>query len=316
MIVSASASSRLGIVGGGLDLPSYSNNYGGMTISLAINIKSRVTIYTEDDIFHHSYTEVPQGVSPDFFYTIMKEFGFGSMHHISSMSRFDGIIGAGLGSSASSAVALIGALYRAKGKQIQLNEIAELAHYMEVSKMGWYGGRQDQYASAFGGLNMLHFGNKVSVLPYDRHTADGLASYLTLFYIGGTRKSRKIQKGLQKLTDEQITTFNQLKDLVVLVDFAIKRGSMETVGKLLHSAWSLKKSSNKGISDARIDDIYDFGRKEGAMSGKICGAGSAGYFMFFVSPERRANLIKKMAEKGYEEIDFEVENQGLDTRIL
>ena len=325
MIVSASAPSRLGIIGGGTDIKPYSEIYGGMTISLAINIKSRVTIYTEDDLFHHPYTEVPQGISPNFFYTIMKELGFGSMHHISARSRFEGIIGAGLGSSASSAVALIGAIYKAKaskaskGKNINLTnlpEIAELAHYIETVKMGWHGGRQDQYTAVYGGLNLFHFKKNVTVSPYVRYTADELASYLTLFYIGGTRISAKIQKNFEKLTTEQISILNELKDVVLLVDFALKRSSMENVGKFLHKAWELKKASNKGVTDARIDGIYDFGRKEGAMSGKLCGAGQSGYFIFFVSPERRANLINKMREKGFEEVDFEPDNQGLSTRIL
>src|SRR3990167_532240 len=196
MIIVAQSPSRISLFGGGTDLQSYSQRFGGIVVSLAINLYSKVTLYTGDDLFALGKSTVPQGVGPDLAYSILKNHNLGSMHHCTFESSFDGVVGAGLGSSASFSVALLAAIKRSNGERIK--DRTKLAHdaWMEEKKIGWYGGKQDQVAAAHGGLNVITFGKQVEVLGFNRMVGDHVLSYLNLFYTGGKRDSFKIQKKL------------------------------------------------------------------------------------------------------------------------
>ena len=318
MKIIAYAPSRLSFIGGGTDIESYYKNYGGYVINMAINLRQRVELYKEDDTFHLIYNKFPVNGNPELFYKIFENYGVNGHHHVRILSSFDGIIGAGLGSSAAACVCLIGALRRSQGLDMDKDMIAEEAYHTEVFDMGWAGGRQDQYAAAYGGFNQMSFGDGdkiVEVNPFHNGYAENLLPYLLLFYIGGTRESRKIQKGFERLSKKQIKALDHLKENAEQAFHHIIFNEMEDLGYLLHETWQFKKESNKGVSNSRIDDIYDYALKNGAWGGKIMGAGGAGYMLFMCPPEKRNYLIGKMKEKHIEQIDFNIDYNGLETRI-
>lgn len=311
MIIKVKTPSRISLFGGGCDLDSYSSKYGGVCVSLAINLYEELHFFTGDDLYH-GYTELPIGVPADMAYSVLKSYKVGSMHHARIKTAFDGVIGAGLGSSGAFGVGLIAAIKRSKGERIERTQLAQEA-WLEENKL-WTTGKQDQFAAAYGGLNIFKFGKQTVVIPYPRHIGDQLTDYLHLFYTGGKRSSAKMQKKLDHLTPAKIDYLNQIKDIALIASGALLSGKMDLVGKLLHASWEVKRKL--GVSNEKIDGIYDYARANGAMGGKLLGAGEAGYMVFFVPPEKSGQFVEKMAKKGLEETDFSIDYNGVQTRIL
>mgnify|MGYP001571258893 CR=1 FL=1 len=315
MKILSTAPSRISLIGGGSDVEPYVSQRGGAVLNMAINLRQKVLIRTDDDIFEGP-NSFPYDADPRLAYAILDYFKMGGMHATALETSFDGLIAAGLGSSGAFSVALVGGLLKSQGKTIYRDLVAETAWDIEVNQLGWYGGRQDQYAAAFGGVNFITFGNKVNVIPAERKHGDSLRRFLLLVYIGGKRESRKIQQSFKKLDDIKILQLDRIKDLAVRGAEALVAGDMELVGHLIDEGFKLKKQSNKKVSNERIDDIYNYAKESGAMGGKIIGAGGAGYMIFFVNPIDREKLISKLKEKGIEEVDFSIDYNGLETRIL
>ena len=317
MIIQATTPTRISLAGGGTDVDPYCELYGGSVINMAINLCQHVELYTDDDMWEKHHHEFPSDADPKLCYRILENYGMNGMHHSRVISSFDGIIGAGLGSSAAFAVCLIGALRKLTRMPQDRKIIAKEAYDTEVKQLGWYGGRQDQYAAAFGGLNLIEFNKEVKVKPFIREDAEALRKWMVLFYTGNRKfASNKIQKGFKKLSKNQIKTLNLIKEKVSDVEICIKAKAFSELGHFINEMWQLKKKSNKGISNAKIDAIYDYGIKNGALGGKLLGAGSGGYMVFICNPNKQENLIKKMAEKGIEDIDFSVDYNGLQVRRL
>ena len=316
MKILATAPARISLFGGGTDVPSYFTKYGGKVINMAINLRQHVKVYVGDDLFGHNGNKFPYDADPRLFYEIFKKYGLNGIHHIGIRSEFDGFVKSGLGSSASAAVALIGGFYKHIGKKLDRAAIAEEAWDIEVNTLGWYGGKQDQYAAAYGGMNLIEFGKQVKVTPLPRKQAENLLFSMVLIYIGGTRESRDIQKGFKELTEEQIKALDAIKSYVDKAQHYINRGDLRSVGTLMHEVWQLKKKSNKGVSNPKIDEIYNYAFENGALGGKILGAGGAGYMLFIVKPEDKENFIGKMKENGYEDIDFSIDWNGVEARIV
>ena len=314
MLIIAKSPSRISLFGGGTDLISYSSRFGGITISMSINLYSSVKLYTGDDIFKLGGSVFPNGVDPSLAYSILTNAGIGSGHHSKIETSYDGVIGAGLGSSASFSVALLAAIKRSKGERIE--DRTKLANdaWMEENKMGWYGGRQDQVAASYGGLNVITFGKNIELTGFNRMIGDNLLQYLHLFYTGGKRDSHKIQRKLEKLTPEKIHYLNQIKDIAIIGQKALFDGRMELAGKLLHASWEAKKGL--GVSNEKIDSIYAQGREAGAIGGKLLGAGESGYMIFWVSPQKKKKFLEEMSKIHLEKVDFEIDYQGCSSRIL
>lgn len=304
------APARISLFGGGTDL-TYAEKYGGIVISMAINLYQRIEYFDGEDIYG-GYTELPYKVSGDFAYSIFSSYGVGGMHLTRIKTSFDGVIGAGLGSSGSFGVGLIAAIKRARGERINRGQIAQEAIF-EENKL-WITGRQDQYAAAFGGFNILKFGKMNEVISFDRIIGDQISEYLHLFYTGGQRKSSRKQIGLKTLKTEDKKKLDELKDIALIAQRAIYEGKMELVGKLLHASWEIKRGM--GTSTNKINMIYQYARDNGAIGGKLCGAGQSGYMLFMVSPEKSKDFVEKMRLKGLEETDFSIDYQGVNTRIL
>lgn len=308
--------SRISLVGGGTDVDPFCSEYGGRVLNMAINLRQKIELYTGDDMWGFTKDMFPYNAKPDLFYKILDNYGLNGMHLHRVLSQFDGQIGAGLGSSAASAVALIGALRKCKGLPLDRMEIAKEAYEIEVDQMGWHGGRQDQYASSLGGINMIDFGKEVKVTPLPKKAGDELLKWSFLTYIGNRRSSHRIQNAFKELTIERKRYLDRIKERVVMASVYLTSYYMQFLGELMDETWQLKKESNKGVSNKEIDNIYGYAKKNGAIGGKILGAGGGGYMYFIISPDKRDEFKKKMMKKGLEEVDFSIDYNGLDVRIV
>ena len=314
MKIQSLAPTRASLFGGGTDVSPYCDEYGGLCVNMAINLRQKLTLYSEDDIYEHPYVTVPSLGSEKFYYTILEEFKINGGHLSSIKAEFDGLIESGIGSSASAAVCLVGAINKRLNLGMSLDQIAEKAWDIEVNKLRLFGGKQDQYAAAYGGVNVMEFKKDgVKITPLAKGFIEPLLPSLTLFYTGTNRKSAKIQEGFKKLTKDQIWALDRIKRLAFNAIDPIAKGDYIKVGALLDDAWELKKLSNKGVTNNIIDEIYAKAKELGAYGGKCCGAGGGGFMLFVVNPEEREKFIKEL---GLEWWDFSPCWQGLETRIL
>src|SRR3990167_6269710 len=310
-VIKAISPTRISFVGGGTDISPFCDVYGGATLSLAINIRQTFTLFTGDEMWqHHGEHIVPYGCSLDFVYAFRKRFGVDGMHHNKFKSESDGGIGGGIGSSAAISVAIVGALAKSQNKIMTKSEIAELAWDVEVNDLKMFGGRQDQYVASYGGLNLFEFTDKVNVSPFDKKYADSLTPHLVLFHSNLERKDPKIQEGFKKLDGKQIKALHQIKSLVAPAVVAIGEGDVQTLGEILDTAWNYKKQSNKGVSNTRISDIYQYAKSYGAIGGKILGAGGGGCMMFVVK-NGQDQFIKRMTQYGMTYMDFSPDFNGV-----
>lgn len=309
MIIQGNAPTRISLFGGSTDLPEYYLKHGGIVISMAINLRSHVTLFTDKDIYE-GYTELPEGTDKTLCFSILKKYEMDSLHHSRVISEFDGVIGAGLGSSASFSIALLSALKKNKGERVDRSRLASEAYFAEKA-IGYNTGVQDQYAASYGGFNIYSFNNSgVEILNYSRDVAEHIQSYMVLYYMGGQRESSGAQ--IARITPKRISHLNKIKDIALIGQKAISDGRTEIIGKLLHASWEEKKLSNK-VSTPFIDQLYERGRKNGALGGKLLGAGGCGYMMFWVSPEKQKDFKNKM---NIDPIDFGIDYTGGEARIL
>ena len=298
MKIISTAPCRISLLGGGTDVHTYSDKFGGVCINMAINIRQKVELNVPK-------TQLLQRDNPKFF----KEFiGSRKVAHF-----FPGEIESGLGSSAALAVSLLGAKNELKGLQMSKGEIAEKAYQIEVNKLKMFGGRQDQYCSSFGGVNLMEFEDgKVTVTPLNNFVDKVLPSLL-LFHIGENRRSTKIQEGFKELTSSQEERLHSIKDSVIEGAKIISSGDIKKFGQFMDKYWQIKKTTNKGITNDYIDQMYDEARYFGAYGGKLLGSGGGGHMLFVVDPDKREEFKRNT---GLKWVDFAIDYNGLETRIV
>jgi D-glycero-alpha-D-manno-heptose-7-phosphate kinase len=307
MIVKSVSPTRISLFGGGTDLDIYSKRYGGLVISLAIDLYQHTTLYTEDDIWSISRNEFPPDADDLYYYHILDHFGLNGMHHSKHINRFEGLIEAGLGSSGAAAVALLGAIKKGFGKEM---DIPELAYKLEMKHN--YTGRQDHYASYYGGVNAIEFKDKVNVTPLAKGFIEPLLGNMVLFHTNIKRKKNP-QDQMKTLTKEKIKLLDEIKELAVASIDHIASGDTEMVAQLLNYSWELKKKSN-AVTSPEIDGIYKYALNNGALGGKLLGSGGGGYIMFIAKDKNY--LIERMKEKNIENWDFNVDWNGLMVKEL
>ena len=308
------APSRISLFGGGTDIELYASKYGGLTINIAINLRQKVTMYSGGDLWEVSGANYfPYKADPKFAYQILSEFGINDFHQTKLICKYDGLIESGLGSSAAAAVALIGAINKRQNLGLTTTQIAEKAWWLETQRLNLYGGRQDQYAAAFGGVNVMEFKDRVTIVPLAKGFIDKLVPYFVLVYTGFNRKSAVIQEGFKHLSKKQIKVLDQIKDLALNSIDPIGKGDYLKVGEMLDWGWQLKKESNEGVTNSTIDSIYEKAISEGAVGGKVLGAGGGGFMLFIVPPEKQKDFIEKM---GLDHWDFSICWNGLEVRDI
>ena len=319
MKVIAQAPTRISLFGGGTDLPVFSDKYGGMVISMAINLRQHIILDDEN----LEWT-IPFGAKKDFYMPFLEKYDI-DPDKIGITSKFDSVIESGLGSSASAAVALLAAIKNYKGQTlIHSNELVEEAWDIEVNKLGLYGGKQDQCAAVYGGMNMFWFRPKLSIWPelisyikYDSFDTFGIYGHTLLFYVGENRKNPKIQYELKSLNSKKIFALKKIKKLALEASSHIRMGDRDTIGELLNETWEFKKKSNSKVSTRKIDLIYDTAIKSGAWGGKLCGSGGGGHMVFMASSKDHEKIIENLEKiEGVKNIDYSIDWNGVETRVI
>jgi D-glycero-alpha-D-manno-heptose-7-phosphate kinase len=228
--------------------------------------------------------------------------------------------GSGLGSSSTLVVALIGVMGQWLGRPLSGYDVAELAYRIERVDLGLAGGRQDQYASAFGGFNFIEFtadGTVVNPLRIRTDVLNELEYRLLLCYMGQTRQSAKIierQTAAYRAGQAPVVeALRRLKSETLEMKKALLLGKVDALGELLHEAWESKKKLDEGISNSHVDRLYRLARREGAIGGKMPGAGGGGYFLLLTRFDRKHRVAAVLEKHGGQVVPFQFERRGLVT---
>lgn len=314
---------RISLGGGGTDLPSYYSHYGGFILSGAID--KYVYIYTNrpaaDDLLRIKYSRYEEvsrvdEIQHDLVRPALKLLNLNTSLEIVSMA--DVPAGTGLGSSGSYLVALLTALYALKRGQVPTQVLAEQACHIEMNLANHPVGKHDHYLAAFGGITCLDIDPDgtvhVSPLSISRSTMEELRNCILLFYTGIIRRSRDILQDQQVDTQRGDTivvdSLHRTKELGYRVKEALDKGDLERFGLLLDEHWQNKKRRSGRISRPEIDRWYDTAKQNGALGGKIMGAGGGGFFMFYCPNNHKARLRQTMAAEGLREMPFDFDFEG------
>ena len=220
----------------------------------------------------------------------------------------------GLGSSSTFTVGLLNALYGLRGEMVTRRQLALNAIHVEQNLIKENVGSQDQAAAAFGGFNRIEFGgaNELTVYPVTigQNKLSDLHSHLMMFFTGFSRTASEVAAEQIRLAPKKTSELNAMKQMVYEAQEILhsKNKNLDDFGKLLHESWQLKRSLSSQISNSAIDKIYDAGRQAGALGGKLLGAGSGGFMLFFARPEVQPRIREKL--KKYLHVPFNFENSG------
>ena len=312
---------RVSLGGGGTDLPSYYRDHGGFLIAAAINKYVYATVmrpFTPGIYLKYSsieHVDLISQISHPIIREVLKEFNL-KTPQIEITTLADIPAGTGLGSSGSFTTALIKALFTHYKKSIQPKELAELASEIELIKLKEPIGKQDQYISAFGGLTVLTFNKdetvEVEPLAISIKTQHDLEDNLLLFYTGISRSASSIlldQDSRSKNNEVEILeNLHFTKAIGYKIKEALVLGDTFRFGQLMNEHWEQKKYRSPGMSSEQIDGIYNTALKNGAVGGKLVGAGGGGFLMFYV--EDKQKLRESMNKLKLEEVRFNFDFEG------
>ena len=226
--------------------------------------------------------------------------------------------GTGLGSSSAAAVTLVRAISTLVEQPMNKQQVAELASYIEIDKMGMPIGKQDQYAAAFGGLNKITFSSEgVSVEPVNiaRDVRQQLEHRLLLFFTGSSRESTSILKHQRKSTEERdesvLQALHNIKQVALDVQTCLERGDLDEFGRLLHYSWQEKRRLAPNLSTSFIDECYELALSSGASGGKITGAGGGGFLLLYCHETFQDTVTRILEERGLKRMNFHFDQQGV-----
>ena len=322
MIISR-APVRLSMGGGGTDLASYYERYGGFLMAFAINKYIYIMLNKRFDKsirLSYSKTEIIDDVNKiehRLFREALKYTGINSQIEIVSIA--DVSAKSGLGSSSSFTVALLNAMFNYQRKFISLNELAEAACSIEIDILKEPIGKQDQYASTFGGFNTYWFNKDGSVVvePVRIKEEDlmELQNNIFLFYLNIERSASDILKvqNENSMNDHTgtIERLHKIKELGLITKKAFENGKIDEFGEILHEHWLLKKGLSNSISNSKINEAYETARKNGAIGGKIVGAGGGGFLLVYC-PHNKSRLVEAMGKLGLRPMWFAFEHNGVE----
>lgn len=336
MKIIAQTPTRIGLIGGGTDVNPFAAKYGGKVLSLSINLRHKAilmplkgkNIYIEAMGEKRNFSlnkNLIYGKDEkfDLIYSIINYFKPKIKTGFHFIDEFSGFKTAGLGSSGSAAVSMIGAFNYWLDTKMGRKEIALAAWKMEAEELDWVTGKQDQLAATFGGINIFTFGKgeeKFGVLPIKlkKTVLDDLKKWSLMIFTGGHRHSASLQKKLKEgMSDkEKIAALKRLCQAVDKTCNVLKKGNFITLGKILNKAWEDKKRSNPEVSNPTIDKIYNLAKKTGALGGKIMGAGGEGHMFFLCLPEKKPNLIRVFKKRKLKIINFDFDFKGLEVKVI
>lgn len=316
---------RISLGGGGTDLPSYYEEHGGFLVAAAIDKYVYITLhetFVPELIVKYSKLERVARAA-DLEHPIIREafamLGLeGTSLELAAMADIPA--GTGLGSSGSFTTAVLKALHTLRKNIVRPAEIAAQACEIEINKLHEPVGKQDQYIAAVGGVTSFHFlpGGSVEVLPVelDEETLFNLQDNLLLFFTGYTRSASKILKEQDEKTRgldaAMVENLHFVKELGVQSKEAMEAGDLREFARLMDVHWQRKKERSGGMSNSQINDWYDYGMANGALGGKLIGAGGGGFLMFYT--EHGTQLRRAMRAKGLREVRFRFDFEG--TKIV
>lgn len=319
--VRARAPLRLGFAGGGTDVAPYCDDFGGYVLNatLAMYAHASIEIRSDDkvrfvaidhdlhfegspdfDIDRGSGLALQQGV----YKRIVKEFLGGAPLPVTMTTYCDAPPGSGLGSSSTLVVAMIQAYRELLALPLGEYDVAQLAYEIERVDIGQLGGKQDQYAATFGGVNFMEFGRDrviVNPLRIRPTTLYELESMLVLYFTGVSRNSASIigrqVEGMKANSPNVLGALHEMKREAVLMKEALLRSDFATFTEILGSTWGAKKNLAQGISNDNIERIFEVARRAGARAGKISGAGGGGFMFFIVEPTLRPRVLRALGNE-------------------
>ena len=318
---------RITLGGGGTDLPSYYRNHGGFLVAAAIDKYIYVTVtrpFTPGIFLKYSKLENvthPHEIQHPIVREAISMLGFKTPQLEITMLA-DIPAGTGLGSSGSFTTALLKALYAHQRKLLHPYDLAHLACEIEINRLKEPIGKQDQFAAAYGGITCFTFNKDDTVeatplkIPVD--TMFDLEDNLLLFFTGFSRGAGSILKDqnirTQQSDEQMLNNLHFTKELGIRCKEALEGGKADVFGKLMHEHWEHKKKRSGGMSNPKIDEWYTLGLENGAIGGKLVGAGGGGFLMFYA--EDRNRLRHAMARAGLEEVRFRFDFEGTKVMIL
>lgn len=320
--VRARASLRLGFGGGGTDVSPYCDEHGGLVLNATIDLFAHATISTRPDN-RLALAAADQGVawvgpadadveadpSVRLLKAVYDRFAPqfpGGAPGLTITTYADAPPGSGLGTSSAMVVALVSAMLTLLDRKASPAEIARLAFEIERVDLGLAGGRQDQYAAAFGGFNLMSFEahERVQVQPLQlSHVLlKELEASLVLYFTGVSRDSASViddqAANMRRREPQALEALHALKDGARRMTAALDRCDLREFGRLLDAGWTSKKALASRVSNPAIDEVYEAAKAYGVFGGKVSGAGGGGFMMFLVDPPRREGLRRLLARFG------------------
>ena len=337
MVFRSKAPLRIGLAGGGTDVSPYSDLYGGAILNASITLfatahiqpvnESMVTLHAADRNEIEEYEmqkELPLTGKLDLlkgvFNRIQKDYGI-QQTGLRLTTNVDAPAGSGLGTSSTLVVAIIGAFAEMLRLPLGEYDIAHYAYEIERKDLGLAGGRQDQYAATFGGVNFMEFysGDKVIVNPLriKSQYLQELENNLVLYYTASSRESATIikeqQQNVEKNDPQSVEAMHLLKEQSKRMKEALLTGKIDEIGKILDFGFVQKRMMAKNISNSRIEEIYSAAITAGATGGKISGAGGGGFMIFYCPGTSRYNVIETLRKFGGEVKPYSFCDNGLTT---
>ncbi len=315
-IMRARAPLRLGLAGGGSDVSPYCDEYGGAILNVTIDKFAYATLQcrTDDRV---EFRSVDLDVVESFamnevdaansklklhaavYRRVIDQFNNGQPIPLTLTSEVEAPLGSGLGSSSALVIAMVAALCETMRAPLGEYDLARLAYAIEREDLLLAGGKQDQYAAAFGGFNFMEFysNNRVVVNPLRIRSSvrNELESSILLVFTGTSRESANIIDAQSKSISnggKSLDAMHQLKAEASAMKEALLFGDMPDVGAILHRGWEAKKQTSAAVSSPEVEKLFDLALGNGALGGKLSGAGGGGFAMFLIDPARRTYLAR------------------------
>ncbi|MCC8403299.1 dehydrogenase [Paraburkholderia sp. MMS20-SJTN17] len=309
---------RLGLAGGGTDVPPYSDRFGGLALNVTIDKFAYASIAPRDDatielvaadtdirwigpVAPQLHTRDGLALHVGVYNRIVRDFNGGHPLAVTVTTYSEAPPGSGLGSSSTIVVALVQAFAELLSLPLGEYDIASLAHDIERVDLSLAGGKQDQYAATFGGLNFMEFyGDRVIVNPLriKQETKAEIEASLVLYFTGVSRESANIimEQSANVVSGEgqSLAALHRVKEEAVRMKEAVLKADFNAFAASLRDGWESKKRMAKSISNPKIDELYRIAVNAGAKGGKVSGAGGGGFMMFFVDPVDRPRLMRAL----------------------
>ena len=320
MIIRSKAPLRLGLAGGGTDVSPFCDKYGGCVLNVTINMFSYCTIIPKNNgkiVFNAPDRNITlefntSNILPidtklplhsGIYNRIIKDFNNNKPLSFEMTTYSDAPAGSGLGTSSTMVVTILKAFQEWLNIPLGEYDMAQLAYDIERNDLGLSGGKQDQYAATFGGLNYMEFydNNRVIVNPLrmKKWIKNEIENSLVLFYTGTSRDSGKIIEEQKKSTknEKSLEAMFEIKKQTNLMKEAVLKGDFKGIADALHQNWLAKKKTSSIISNSKIEETYNFIMNNGGISAKISGAGGGGFMMIWCDPKKRYELIRALKNR-------------------